>query len=139
MTELFGKQNILFLKADDLNAHPEASLNKCFTFLGLTTLVGLTECNDNTTLGAGQQRYLGLDKLFHQLPLALRQQIDPSKSLRAKAKRLLGKKRWVAPSPDQPTLARLRDTLAPDTEFYRSIPSHFERVQPSDSPCRKTE
>jgi sulfotransferase family protein len=121
MELLFGKENILYVRSEDLSRNPQGVLNNCFGFLGLEELRLAQEITDNATKDKSVQRTFGLDVLLKLFPRSLVNRIDPDGRLKNLAKRALGRKKirpWHITYSEKNEIVRI---LNDDIAFYESV------------------
>lgn len=118
---LFGRDNLLLIRTEDLAQDPRRVLDVCFDFLGVEPFdigsirVETNRTDDQRALWAG-----GLVTLQGKLPGRIKRRIKP---LIRRTIAMMGSRKRVAPEPDPALLRNLRIRLEKDFEEYQKIPS----------------
>lgn len=117
---IFGEENVLLLRTDDLKDTPQAVLDKCFDYLELPPYQldgAMVEANVTCEIRVGRNTGLGV-AYREKIPLKLQSYLNP---LFLKCVDLFGEVRRVAPEPKAETLKDLQSSLSADIQFYDSI------------------
>ena len=126
LNEMFGRDNVLFLRSNDLLQDPGRALDRCWGFLNLAEVVPVETIHSNRTEDTRIQRTLGLDWIVGALPAGIGDALDRHGKIRRIVKNVLGTYRRAAPLPREQELEWLAQELVPDIEFFENIPSVLE-------------
>jgi Sulfotransferase domain len=121
MDKLFGKENILYLRNDQLATDPQATMNQCFQFLGLPEQEVPRDLRANVTDDVRLQRSFGIGVFLKPFSKDLRDRLDPGGRLRRRVKNLLGQKKRKPPDITNSDKAFFAQLLAEDTAFYETM------------------
>jgi len=116
---VFGEENVLCIRTENLAAEPQAVLSHCFRFLNLSDYsLGGVAVKSNTTDSKRVVRGARLGHVYRYLPSAVRDKIKP---FRARILELLGTRKLTAQVPSSETLAQLRLLLRADFDEYSRV------------------
>ena len=120
MDGLFGKENILYVKTEQLARDPQGTMNACFRFLDVPEQE-VPVIWANVTEDVRLQRTLGFSLLLKPLSKSLRDRLDPGSRFRRVVKGLLGQRKRKPPEINDRDKAYLTTLLAEDIAFYESV------------------
>lgn len=119
MQFVFGTENVLIIKTEELSQEPRVTLGRCFEFLDLEAFdIGPGEMRTNETASKEVPWGMALSRYYHLLPQGLRGRLASPKDSLIK---LLGKRKLVAPTPSAETIQLLEGKLREDRLLYESL------------------
>jgi len=114
--QIYGDENVLLLKSDDLARVPQEVLARCFDFLNVDPFVINQEIRSNVTSDKRVNRCPKLRRLLSPLPSSVKDALK-----RAQVVMGLGPRKLVAPIPCNETISSLRLELKDDSEVYNQL------------------
>jgi len=117
LTEMiFGRENVLLLKSEELARSPQEVLDRCFDFLNLQPFTLNNQIRSNATVDKRVGRFSALSRVLQPMPGIVK---EPLKQLRDIVG--LGARKRVAPMPSETTLSHLRAELELDFQKYKEV------------------
>ncbi|MEM0966797.1 MAG: sulfotransferase domain-containing protein [Verrucomicrobiota bacterium] len=113
---IFGEENVLLIRTEDLAQKPSKVMDYCFNFLQVDAFdIGESRMEFNKTANKRVQNGASIVSLHDKLPSRFRHMIKP---YYGKLLTLLGKRKRVAPEPSDVFLDDLRALLEDDFKEY---------------------
>lgn len=113
---IFGRDNVLVLKSEELAKSPQEVLDRCFHFLELQTFALKDQIQSNATADKRVGRFPMLSRILQPIPEIVK---NPLRQLRDLVG--LGARKRVAPMPSEKTLSHLRAELEVDFQKYKEM------------------
>jgi hypothetical protein len=113
---IFGKENVLVLKSEELSRNPSLTLSRCFEFLNVEEFdVGSELKRFNETSSKEVSRLIAFSRYYHYLPASIRGTLAaPTDAV----KKIFGKTKLVAPTPSPEFIKDLGQELSQDRLIY---------------------